>query len=518
MNGKDLLTGLGYIDTRYYEEAETAQAAETPKTKFLSRPMVIAALIGLMVLLMGCAWVVMNLDELRLGEHSYTAPKYIDEEGNKIPETEKIMDVISLQGVAGSPEQMAAKEWFDFEQSYDTDWKLMNEADENPIEISRDYDAYFVYTQEMVDKVDEIAEKYGLKLAGRIAVANDWETEIFFDSLGLDNLHREEYPVEIEYSSGYFYACGNFKNEFYITLTEEGYWEHKILASMRYCGKGYLDTVFAYLHEEETYQQRVYRQTNGEELLIVTGDDSAMILCDTENAFVTVSLNTTYLDEKDVLHRMTDRDIELVAESMDFSLVPRKPDMEEAQKRLDESFAQWEAEQEALMANYDDPFVPQSSYAAKIQKVIDNGADPEHYYYALYDVNGDGIDDLFLSCEKDSFGPIYTMYNEETYGLSSFGMDRNSYLCENGIVMYNDPLFDSDLHTFYRIGAITGDGLESKIIDQIAYSEWDESWVRNIYGDTWDQVLISEEEAMEIIASYGRVELEMKPISEFPME
>ena len=70
MNGKDLLTGLGYIDTRYYEEAETAQVAETPKTKFLSSPMVIAALIGLMVLLMGCAWVVMNLDELRLGEHS----------------------------------------------------------------------------------------------------------------------------------------------------------------------------------------------------------------------------------------------------------------------------------------------------------------------------------------------------------------------------------------------------------------------------------------------------------------
>ena len=518
MNGKDLLTGLGYIGEKYYEEAETAQMAEAPRKKLLSRPLVIAALISLMVLLMGCAWVVMNLEQLKLGEYSYTAPRYIDEEGNKIPETEKFMDVFSLQGVAGSPEQLAAKEWFEFEENYDPDMKLMDEADKNPIEVSRDYDAYFVYTQEMVDKVDEIVAKYGLQLAGQIAGTNNWDTDIFFQSLGLTNLHREEYPVEVQYSSGYFYACSNFKNEFYVTLQEEGYWEHEILASMRYCAKGYLDTVFAYLHEGESYEERIYQQTGGEELLLITGDDFAMILCDTDNAFITVSFKTTYEDGEEVVHRMTDRDIELVAQAMDFSVVPQKPDMTEAQKRLDESFAQWEAEQEALAANYDDPFAPQPSYAAKIQKVIANGADPDHYYYALYDVNSDGLEDLFLSCDKESFGPIYTMYNGETYSLCSFGMDRNSYLCENGVVMFHDQEFDPDLHTFYSIGDVKGDGSELRIIDQIAYSAWDESWVQNIYGDTWDQKLISEEEAMEIIASYGRVELDMKSISEFPME
>ena len=518
MNGQDLLIGLSYISTRYYEEAEREVLHEKIVRKRPSGAVLIAAIVALMILLMGCAWAVMNLDQLKLGEHSYTAPRYIDEEGNKIPETEKFMDVFSLQGVAGSPEQLAAKEWFAFNENYDPDMKLMDEANKNPIDISRDYDAYFVYTQEMVDKVDEIAAKYGLKPAGQIAVTNHWDTDLFFESLGLSNLHREEYPVEIRYSSGYFYACGNFKNEFYITLQEAGYWEHEILASMRYCRKGYLDTVFAYLHEEESHEERIYKQAGGEELLIITGDGFVMILCDTENAFITVSFNTTYKDGEEVVHRMTDRDIELVAEAMDFSVVPRKPDMEEAQKLLDESFAQWEAEQEALMANYDDPFAPQPSYAAKIQKVIDNGADPDHYYYALYDVNGDGLEDLLLSCEKESFGPVYTMHNGETYTLVSFGMDRCSHLCENGIIMYNDPMFDSDIHTFYSIGEITGEGREAYIIDQVAYSEWNESWVQNIYGDTWDQKLISEEEAMDIIASYGRIELEMKPISEFPME
>lgn len=516
MNGKDLLTALGYIGTEFYEEA--ADTAQMPTRRKLPRQTLIAAILALMILLMGCAWVVMNLENQTIGEHSYTEPRYIDEEGNKIPETEKVMAVISLQGIAGSPEQMAAREWLEFERSYDPDMKLMDEADKNRIEISRDYDAYFVYTQEMVDKVDEIAAKYGLKLAGQFAGTNHWDTEIFFDSLGLSNLHREESGVAADYSSGYFYACGNFKNEFYITLPREASdWEHQILVAMRYCTKGYLDTVFAYLHEDKEYEERIYTHPDGEALLLVTGNDFAMILCDTENAFITVSFGTTYLDDGEVMHSMSDRDIELVAEAIDFSVVPQKPDMEEAQKRLDESFARWEAEQEALMEAYDDPFAPQASYAAKIQKVIANGADPDNYYYALYDVNGDGMEDLILSCEQESFGPIYTMYNGETYSLLSFGMDCNSHLCENGVILFRDPHMNPNLHTFYSVGAVTGDESEAKIIDEIAYCKWDESWVRNIYGDTWDQVLISEEEAMEIIESYGRVKLELKPISEFPM-
>ena len=517
MNGKDLLTGMSHISTRYYEEAETTQIEEHPRNKLLVRPIVIAALITLMLLLMGCAWVMMNLDQLKLGNHSYTAPKHMDEEGNRIPETEQIMEVISLQGVAGSPEQMAAREWFEFEENYDKDLKLMDEADQNPIQIPRDYDAYFVYTQAMVDKVNEIAAKYGLALAGQFVGTNHWDTEIFFHALGLDNLHREAYPAEVRYSSGYFYACGNFKNEFYITLSEEARWEFEIPASMRYCRKGYLDTVFAYLREGESYHEHIYKQTDGEELLIVTGDDYAMMLCDTETAFVTVSFTTTHTDGEGTVYHMTEQDIHLVAEAMDFSVVPQMPDIEEAQRQLDESFAKWEAEQEALLANYDDPFAPQTSYAVKVQKVIDNGADPEYYYFALYDINRDGVEELFLSCEKDSFGPIYTLYNGQTYTLLSFGTDYGSYLCENDIVLARNPL-NPCLYTFYSIGTVSGDATEVKIIDQIAFSTLDESWVRNIYGDTWGQELISEEEAMEIIASYSTVALEMKPISQFPTE
>ena len=50
-------------------------------------------------------------------------------------------------------------------------------ASQGKFQAPEEYDAYDVYSQEMVDKLDEIAKKYDLKLAGRMATAYhyDWE-------------------------------------------------------------------------------------------------------------------------------------------------------------------------------------------------------------------------------------------------------------------------------------------------------------------------------------------------------
>lgn len=526
-NAYDLIQPDREAKDRMLENILSAASERTPggkeinmKRTNLRKTWLVAAVIGLMVFLMGCAVVLFTLQDMKIGEYTYTQPRYIDENGEKIPEKEITRDVISLQGIKGSPSQMAAQEWHEFEQSYDPGYVHLNEADKNPIEVSRDYDAYFVYTQEMVDKLDEIVAKYGLELAGPMALTQSYETDIFFDSLGLTNLHREEAAIEVEYSSGYFYACGNFESDFYITLTDEASaWDHEFYASMRYCGKDYLDTVFSYISGVENYKQWTHKLPDGREVLIITGDDHARILCDTEEAFITVFFDTTYCDENNNTTVMTDRDMELVADAMDFSIVPQKPDMEEAQRRIDESYAKWKAEEEAKAAaiDFEDVFTPKASYAEKIQAIIDNGTDPDNFYYMLHDINGDGIEDLFLGSETDSFGSIYTMYNGETYMLLSFGLDRYSYLCENGVILHNEPDFDPKLHSFYKIGTVTGDGLEAQYIDTVSYDAWEETWIRFTDGNYSARESISEEEAMNIIESYGRVELEMKPISEFSM-
>ena len=203
---------------------------------------------------------------------------------------------------------------------------------------------------------------------------------------------------------------------------------------------------------------------------------------------------------------------------MDFSVIPQKPDMAEVHRRIEESYEKWKAEVEARMGEYKDPFAPRASYSEKIQFVIDNGVDPNNYYYALYDVNGDGIEDLFLGSETDSFGTIYTMHEGKTYTVLSFGIDRYSYLCENGIVMHNDPMGSPDNYYFYKIGEVNGDGMDAQFIDSVGYDMWDETWVRTVDGYYGNREHITEEEAMDIIESYGCIVLDMKPISQYPMD
>jgi hypothetical protein len=142
MNGKELLMGVGNIHPRYYEEAETDGFSTRKRFR---RPLLIAAIVALTILLVGCAVAyALSAADLKLGTYHHTMPHYFDADGNKVPEAEITRDVISLQGISGSPNFLAAREWFEFEQGYDPDHSLLEEADNNPITVSSDYDSYFV--------------------------------------------------------------------------------------------------------------------------------------------------------------------------------------------------------------------------------------------------------------------------------------------------------------------------------------------------------------------------------------
>lgn len=60
MNGKDLLIGLGNIGHRYYDEAEYDTIVETRKYRTIRRPLLVAAVIVLTLLLVGCAVAYVN--------------------------------------------------------------------------------------------------------------------------------------------------------------------------------------------------------------------------------------------------------------------------------------------------------------------------------------------------------------------------------------------------------------------------------------------------------------------------
>lgn len=101
MNGKDLLIAMGDISPKYYQEAEFETMAFSRKG--IRRPLLIAALIAMMLLLVGCAVAyALSMQDIKIGEHSI-----MQTQGDSTDETEIQLDVLSLQGVKDSPNYLA---------------------------------------------------------------------------------------------------------------------------------------------------------------------------------------------------------------------------------------------------------------------------------------------------------------------------------------------------------------------------------------------------------------------------
>ena len=114
MNGKDLLIGLGYISSAYFEEAENAVLDTPPLSRrTLRRPLLVAAIIALTLLLVGCAVVyALRLQDMSIGQETYT--QTFDENGKAIEPVERTKDILTMYGHNGDPIQLALTEWFSY--------------------------------------------------------------------------------------------------------------------------------------------------------------------------------------------------------------------------------------------------------------------------------------------------------------------------------------------------------------------------------------------------------------------
>lgn len=509
MTGKDLLIVLGDISLRYYDEAEYDTLDSIGKPKLLRRPLLVAAVVALMLLLVGCAAVyALRLQNLKMGEYSHIQPRYIDAAGNKVAQTEVTREVISLQGVTGSPNFKASQEWFAFEQEYDTDHALLFETDKHPFHAPAEYDAYMVYTQEMVHQVDEIAGKYNLELAGEMVCFEDFETDIFSDSLGIPQLHRQN--ADIRYASGYFYACGNFKMEFFITPPGLAY---EVLGSYRYNGKAYFDVMSTSVSDIENCEEETLRLSDGTEVLLVMDEENVHIFCDRGDAFISLSLNRGNWNRDGTQVNLTKQDAAQIADCFDFSITPKKPDVAQAKQAVQAAFEAYQKEQEAILATSDSPFPKEyASYDDVIQNCLKNGADPETFQYALRDITGDGVDELFLGTDG-TFGTIYTTTAEgQIASLWSNGSDFGTSLCEGNTVKYSSTDSEGyDHYNFMKPDPSTG---ELTQFLSMGYAAWEGRWY---YSKSFvDFTYISKEEYDEMVDSYQVIDIGMKPIREYP--
>lgn len=508
MNANDILDMVGEAKGSYVWDAQqvrSSQSVSASKRASLGRIWLIAAIVALMLLLMGCAWMVMRLQDLKVGEFHYNDNLY-DDNGNLISTEEKTNELISLQNA----HQDALEEWLEYLDKYDQDGSLLAANDHNESDIPETYHlTYNCYTWEMVEKLDEIVDKYDLQLLTKEVDLQHYEHQVLFDALNIDSLFVEDAPISIDYGTSYFYPEGTFDTDLLITLTNKPMYGD-IPISLRYSLKTYFDPVTGSLGKDST--QWNYTRPDGTELLLVMDEDSARIYVDQKEAFISINMMTSSMKVP-----MTKQLLEEIAELFDFSIKSQPADMVIVAQLLEKARSEYEAAQTAKQnALYN------NGYAAFIEQElerIENSHYPntvQHMMYTLIDINGDGTEEL-ITRTHSFLTAIVSAKNGESflyYSPTNLPALPEFHICEDNVFEIYDS--SSGSHYYFKaeedgpsfiVGLVTSKNLWYRTFDVPSGDEY-----------TWDLGNVTAEEVADVIASYRRIEVDWTPILEFPLQ
>jgi len=329
MKEKDLLLGLNYIDKTYIEEAELESL---PKARTFRRPLLVAAIVALTLLLVGCAAVyLLSLREIKLGEQdaTYDVYDYSPENGEAVAyvgQDTMTQQVLTLAGLNNTPVSKAAREWYEFTETYDPDKEIKRSVWGNEPDFGEEYYSYYLYTQEMKDKLDEILDKYDLKLRGKHI---EFKTpRLLMKALGVENVLNPGADARMNVGGANYYENGELWLSFDITIPEE----EKTQGHLYYLPKDCFipDTAVLTVGEWEEWN---YTTVAGDHVLIIRAEESASswFFCDTGRYTVSMRLDiirNMYEESVDGVpvarfDLMTKEQLERVADAIDFSLEPK---------------------------------------------------------------------------------------------------------------------------------------------------------------------------------------------------
>ena len=527
MNGKDLFLSLGDISTKFYEEVDaSAMLHHRP----LRKPLLIAALIALTLLLVGCTALIWNLRQMRIAQIHSEKMTHVDLQGNIVTTPEYSYEIFSLHGLEGTPTYQAHQEWFAFLETYDQDHTLMLAADVKPKDFPEAYEAYNPYTQEMVNKIDEIAAKYGLKLLGAFAPFQSWETQIFKECTGINTLLVESSPAQCELGSGYFYEGGNFSLTFDMTMpNENGNWPYPMLNSIYYSKSDYFDEVYWAIGDTTRWEQWNYTTKSGHDLLILSYKDGggARLFHKRDDAIITYSIEGQYCtdyneatNEPENVINMTKEQLKQVADQLDFSLRVDNVNIAYAKENLERFIHQKKLEAEKDPEGFTAYLQP--SYSAFIETHLSGKGSPRYQaeQFAIYDIDGDGTEELLLGNNDKIYEIVYMiggkaeMVHDGADGSCSDYYPEYYQICHDG---YLTSMLDGGDFTYFTAYTVQehNEGKVEKAVETLRYVPTGEApWSRkNPQTGHYDP--ISQEEYQAIIDSFPAVDIPMYPISQF---
>ena len=297
MNGKDIIWSLKNVSDSLVEEAEygvcpvrTERQLQIEKSRrMFRRPLLVAAIIGLLLLLVGCAVYFYRLEQLVLMDHSEEVVITFAEEKEEITETETLPEttagpcvveqVLSLQGYEGSPAYNALLEWL----TYATEYTIQNPELRFSTDFQRPeaYTKYPCYSQDMVDKVDEICDKYGLHLLGTSLFIMDAEG---MEEHGLSGVLSEEAMPRCFY--GHLYQDGSFIASGELEIP--GDYEKTVQFQMHNIKKDAFYGTPLGLNNISDFVQWNYTTQDGYVALLALNERTGLIFAENEGRFVSI--------------------------------------------------------------------------------------------------------------------------------------------------------------------------------------------------------------------------------------
>lgn len=341
MNNMDMLDLIGNVKDSYIEQAQRHRQPQKPVTKSRSPWKIILIAAAMAMLLTGCAYAVMKLQDLKMGEYVTpipmeqtvltTAEESVIAEDTVTVQKEttapEVWDVISMQGFAGSPGYLASKEWHEFVSTYDPDLEILKKSAEENFITPEAYTYYGCYSQEMVDKAEEICQKYNLEPLGKMWIVADIPQ--IFRAIGIDDIRSESKKDSFRFLESYCYSDGTFQLAGDLNMEERN---TTVYFTMRNVMKGTFDYVYMIVNDPETFNQWHYTMKNGTEILLAVRGEEGLIFADQDQFFASVLLSNCGMTGDQEGDRKT---MEEIAESFCFSYHPSKADttiLDEAQR------------------------------------------------------------------------------------------------------------------------------------------------------------------------------------------
>ena len=288
MNGKDLLIDLGNISQKYYEEAENGNILATAKYKTFRKPLLIAAIIGLLMLLIGCAAYFYSLQQLVVINHTKEVIAVVEEDISRnametVPETDEgpvvAEQILSLQGYEGSPAYLALQEWWEYAIDYTIQYPDLRFLSD--YQRPEAYTKYPCYSQDMVDKVDEICNKYGLHLLGKSTFITDADG---MEVHGLSGVLSDKAAPRCFY--GHLCEDGSFTASGELELS--GDYAKTVQFQIHNIRKDAFYTGHLGLNNMSDYMQWNYTTADGYTALLALSDRTGLIFVENEGSFISV--------------------------------------------------------------------------------------------------------------------------------------------------------------------------------------------------------------------------------------